>query len=673
MKPDLNLACSIGLALASASSLAAPAPIGLYLVPGVFFDDGAAGAAASASGSKIHPSFRQALDMPQAVAQLQQLAKTRFEALAPGIDSKNRLRTLALSVQVTRATRYQINKPDGTSDIYLPITLSIYFSNPMTGEVLQSFSQTRYEIFSTPRQQLNSADEANVASRYREGFSVLLDETLAQARQQFSPYLVEARIVDTWRGYVVLDRGYQAGIGKGDLMQDADGNEIRVEHAGQHYAVAIPVLGKPKDGTTFSRPSMMKLSDVKKPRVLTLVSHGNADLPDAVATQLFSDKLGSRAPFATLPLNGNFSQVQAAIDRNTTIGHQVSGQRALPEYFIRVVLPAVRHYELPTNLNYKVQRHYRGWGFAELLSLDGRVLYAADVSQRIDDTVTHGAGFADADRREVVLKNTLNELAERFAKEITFRPQALKISEVSGDKFWIDDKSGSLQAGQSIRVYHSVGRPGGIGEDALVPSWEARVDGRDGDRVSAVPLLEIAGTPPRPASGDWILIDSVGNDASAGQRLAYCPATKSQVGSVALERFDLLAYATAAQSSLNMVNPQLPSLLAGKVGGQSGFRKDLTLPAVAHDQCLEALYRTDPQDQACSGNVCSPRFTMRMAYRQKQGDQVRRQMILEHLFTTSGYPVSTPAPTTSTLHHTELEHDARALLGDVIKQLTNSR
>jgi hypothetical protein len=36
------------------------------------------------------------------------------------------------------------------------------------------------------------------------------------------------------------------------------------------------------------------------------VSEGNPDLSDAVSTQLFADRLGSSAPFATLPLNANF-------------------------------------------------------------------------------------------------------------------------------------------------------------------------------------------------------------------------------------------------------------------------------------------------------------------------------------------------------------------------------
>jgi hypothetical protein len=663
--------CTLGLSVLSQLALATPSSIGLYIVPGIFFDDGSAVANAANQSSKIHPSFKQALNVPAAVKQLQQFAASRFDSLLPTIDSKNRLRALALSVQVTRASQYQIKKPDGTSDVYLPMTLSLNFSNPMTGEVLQSFSQTRYEVFSSPNQSLNQKDEATIASRYREGFATLLDETLAQARQQFSPYLVEARVADTWKGFVILDRGYQEGIGKGDLMEDADGNEIRIEHSGQHYAVAISVLGQVKEGKAFSRPSMMKLSDVKKPRVLTLVSQGNADLPDAVASQLFSDQLGSKAPFATLPLNSNFSQVQAAIDRNTSLGHEVSGQRALPEYVIRLVLPPVRHFELPTNLDYKVQRQYSAWGFAELLSLDGRVLYAADVSQQISDTVSHGVGFADADRREVVLKNTLNELAGRFAKEISFKPQMLKVSEAAGDQFWVEDK-GALQPGQIIRLYHNVGKPGGITEDALVPTWEARVEKRDGQRISAVKIMAIAGHPPAPAKDDVVLLESMANaGATANERVAYCPAEKSQIGSVAIERFDQLAYAVAAESSLNLVNPALVGLVKGRVGGQSGFKKDLALAEISHDQCIEALYRTDRQEQTCSDPVCTAHFNMRIAYRLKKAETVLEKKILEHVFTSSGYLATTPVESVSNLYQTELEKDARGLLGEVVKLLVN--
>lgn len=661
---------ALGAAIAAAGgwaghAAAAPAA-GLYVVPGIFFDDGAAGA----GSSKVDPAFRPALDVKQASALLQERAQAHFKALAPDLDSKNRLRTLALSVQVTRVSRYRIDKSDGTTDIYLPITLSVYFSNPMTAEVLQSFSQTRYDVLTVARAQGAAGIDAKVAAAYRAGFAALLDSTLAAAAAQFNPYVVETRVADTWRGFVILDQGYQAGIGKGDVLNDGE-SEIRVEYAGQRYAVAVPVLGAPRDGAVFSRANTMALSDVRKPRVLALVSDGNPDLSDAVSTQLFTDKLGSGAPFATLPLNANFSQVQASIDSHTRIGHEVSGRRALPDYFIRMVVPPARHYELPTNLSYKARQSYQAWVFAELLSRDGRVLYAADVSQRIDDTVTDKSGFNAADRREVVLKNALNELAERFGKEVRFKPLSLQVSGAAGDNFEVDDPGMNLQIGDTIRTYRNAGRPGGIAEDALVPTWEASVVGRDGARVTASPVLPVAGKPPRPAAGDLVLFDSVASAGASGQRVAYCPAQKSQVGSVALERFDWLAYASAAQAPVVMMNPGLAALVKGKVGGQSGFAGNLELRPGAYDKCLEALYRIDPKERTCDDGMCAQGYGIRLAYRQKAGGSAAGQAILEHAFTSNGYPAAADADNVGVLQRIDLDKDTRAGLDAVMKQLLN--
>jgi hypothetical protein len=658
------------LALAGAAQHAQAAPsVGLYVVPGIFFDDAAPGAAqSSGTSSKIDPGFRSSLDIGQTVALLQQRAQAHFPSLEATIDSKNRLRTLALSVQVTRVSRYQIDKTDGTTDIYLPITLSVYFSNPMTGEVLQSFSQTRYDVMTVSHSLAQTDVDAKVRAAYRSGFASLLDSTLTTAASQFNPYVVEAKVADTWRGFAILDKGYQAGIGKGDVLDDGDA-ELRVEYAGQNYAVAVPVLGTPKDGAVFSRASTMALADVKKPRVLALVSDGNTDLSDAVSTQLFTDKLGSNAPFATLPLNANFSQVQASIDSHTGIGHEVNGNRALPDYFIRMVLPPARHYELATNLSYKTRQSYQAWAFAELVSRDGRVLYSTDVNQHIDDTVTNQSGFGVADRKEVILKNALSDLADRFSKEVRFTPVTLKVTDTSSDTFQVDDPGMNLQPGDSLRVYHDAGSLSGMAEHALVPAWDANVVSRDGSKITATAVLPVAGKPPRPSSGDVVLIDSVANAGAGAQRLAFCPVDKNQIGSVSLERFNQLAYASAAHAPITLVDPTLAALVKERVNGQSGFSKTLELKPAVYDRCLEALNRIDQKEQKCDNGVCATVYNVRLAYRQKAAGTVLGQAILEHGFTTDGYPTSTDTANVTALQNIDLDADTRAGLDGVIKQL----
>lgn len=219
----ITFAAATVLACMSSHAFAASA-VGLYVVPGIFFDDAASATSGypSAGSSKIDSAFRSSLDIGATVSLMQQDAQAHFPALTQNLDSGNRRRTLALSAQVTRASRYEIPKTDGTTDIYLPVTLSVYISNPMTGEVLQSFSQTRYDVLTVSGTPTSEENASKVSAAYRSGFSTLLNSVLTTAASQFNPYVVEAKVADIWRGYVILDQGYQAGIGKGDILDDDD-------------------------------------------------------------------------------------------------------------------------------------------------------------------------------------------------------------------------------------------------------------------------------------------------------------------------------------------------------------------------------------------------------------------------------------------------------------------
>jgi hypothetical protein len=658
------VAALAAMACVPAPALATGSP-GLYVVPGVFFSDAAHGESAAAS-SKIDTNFRSSLDIAAESALVQQIAQTHFPGIVPTIDKTNRQRTLALSVQVSRASLYEITKSDGTTDLYQPITLSAYISNPLTGEVLQSFAQTRYSIQTVSGDPASSQNAAKVRSAFRDGFEKLLNNVLTQASANFKPYVVEATAADTWKGYVILNKGFGAGIGKGDILDSAS-SEVRVEYAGEHYAVAVSVLGSPTSGDVFSRPTMMALSEVRKPRVITLVSEANPDLAPAVSTQLFADQLGSNATFSALPLNSNYSQVQSSIDTHTQIGHQVSANRSLPDYFIRLILPAAAQYSLPTNLSYKTQQVTQAWAYAELASRDGRVLYATDVADRVNDTVTDGSGFNGSDRREIVLKNALTSLAERFAKEVHFEPISLKLADASSDTFKVNDPGTALPVGASFRVYHDIGHVSGVPEDVLIPTWDATVSAHDDSTAVASPVLPVTGKPPRPESGDVVVMDSIANTASGGQRTAFCSAEK--FGAVEIEHFDDLAYAAAARTRLFLVDPQIATLVEGKVTGQSGFAADLHLQPPAHDRCLVAMYRVDAPAHQCDSGVCTDNFKVRLGYQFRQNDQVVSQTILQHSFNASGYPEQTSADAVSALLGLDLSTDIRSNLDAVITQL----
>lgn len=67
--------------------------------------------------------------------------------------------------------------------------------------------------------------------------------------------------------------------------------------------------------------------------------------------------------------------------------------------------------------------------------------------------------------------------------------------------------------------------------------------------------------------------------------------------------------------------------------------------------------------------MCAQSYNIRLAYRQKASGKPAGQAILEHAFTTSGYPAVTDATNTSALETSDLEKDTRASLDGVMKQL----
>ncbi|MFO1234486.1 MAG: hypothetical protein U1E47_05235 [Rivihabitans pingtungensis] len=78
------------------------------------------------------------------------------------------------------------------------------------------------------------------SSQYtQQSFEPHLDELLTHAASQFKLYGWRCR--SHRKGWRLLDKAMRAGIGD---IRNADGNEIKIEHAGQDYAVATPVNGK---------------------------------------------------------------------------------------------------------------------------------------------------------------------------------------------------------------------------------------------------------------------------------------------------------------------------------------------------------------------------------------------------------------------------------------------
>src|SRR5262244_3515014 len=108
------------LLLASTGLASADVRYELFPVGGVFFSD-------DAGSSLIDADFRSVLSREE-LHYFEERFRKRFSA-AKTISEANYRRTYAVSLQIARASRYRVEKIDGTVDLYAPVTASIYFTN----------------------------------------------------------------------------------------------------------------------------------------------------------------------------------------------------------------------------------------------------------------------------------------------------------------------------------------------------------------------------------------------------------------------------------------------------------------------------------------------------------------------------------------------------------------
>lgn len=472
---------------------------------------------------------------------------------AATINSANRMKTFAASLQLTRASHYQVPGLDNTVTHFFPVTVSLNITNPLTGEIVYTTSKTRYELLKV----LDTASAEEVHTQqlamYEGNLLKLISSVVAEAAKNFRPQEVSAGLSREWNGLYVLDKGLDAGIAPGDDLQDAKGNLIKVVHSGSTYAAAIPVLvGKLDSIPRFSRYTTMSVNDIKKPRMLILPDARRQDGGDDVINELFSQLLARDTAFTLTPVNRNYQQVLNALDRETELGQAaVKQNRALPDFFIRLHTAPRTIYELPTNSASVVHRLYETMAFGEVLDGSGRVVFATSADASIDDEIVKGAGFDVGARYEVLLKNVVQELADKFSKGVQIRNISAAVARVEGGRVTVDDPSRALDVGVAVRIFHKLDQSGA--EALLVPVWEARVVERRGQQVDLELVLPQTSAMQKnnvqPEVGDVVLARTAGKGAAEGMRIEPCDVDRLQHGSYEMPSFGLFAYYSFAENS----------------------------------------------------------------------------------------------------------------------------
>lgn len=531
------------------------------------------------------------------------------QSLTDSITPQNKFRSYAASLQVVRADEYAVKRPDGNVDIYLPLTLNLYFTNILSGEVLFSKSATSYRFLTETQEQYQAGDSRErIAAAYNQSTTALVQQLVKDASGQFNPFTIDARVIKQWEGFSVINKGMDAGIGVGVELLTPQGAGLKIIHTEAGYAVGTPTLGNITPEDTLSLYSTAANKDIRKPKVLVM----NADTPDEIPGQFasiqFSENIGNKAAFTITPVNPTYQAVLQQIVRNGGLQQaEITQRRELPDYYIRIKVLPPQQYELATSQNFGKVRVFSTMAFAELIDQNGRVLYSTHASSELQDQIIDGGmAFDISDRHKVLYSNLLDTLSQSFINNVRFNREDLPLLQADANSVLISDAAGRLTAGQNVHLFHTL--PGDKGlPDIQVPIWELQVDERQGQGAKASYLLPFSeGSKISASTNDFVRVDGNKSGAASGVRLAPCN-TVLDKGSIQTPFLKDLAYFSAG-SALTFpfygadypVSPSQQSMSQALESLQhAGFSKPLKLLPPAPTFCIEPIVKADEVKREC--------------------------------------------------------------------------
>lgn len=591
------------------------ADLNIYASKGLFGVDTACPTVASTS-SAVDCAFIQAIDVPSLRQQLsqyfsQQLQQDFPQQIVSQIDSSNKQRTFVASLEVLRAKRYDVPK-QSTTEIFLPVTLNLKLTNILTGEVLYSTSSTLNQPLQVLTAELDSpAVTTRIQTQYQKSLLSLAQQVTSKLKPELQLSEIQTEVIDQWKNYLILNKGYVQGIGRDDELSAPDGGLIRVVQADSNYSVAIPVLlnGKSKQ---FSKLTSSATSAINKPKVLIADVLTYQDESKELIEQVFAGAIGDQAAFSLTPVNRQYALLAQSIGEETKLAQAEDiNRRALPDFFIRLAVLPTLSFEQPQG-SMTTQRVTHAQVMGELIDASGQVIFAAWAEDHIEDVISEGMSFSADARREIAVKNALLKLGDQFKREVKFSKADLKVTAVNGQQIVIDDPAQRLTEGLSIKVFRIHNTQG---KSIFVPIWDAQVDARQGAQVSANLILPVSGDGQQAVSvnkGDSIFLDTGSNVANLAQAHVFClNQAPEQLGNIKFDAYTALSHVAFARYSkfpfyatgagLPQQQSLAQSVLALTKG--AGFRTDVKPHFVVPTQhCLQPVYRINPTSDsaACS-------------------------------------------------------------------------
>lgn len=595
------------------------------------------------------------------------------------INSLDRFNTFIVALQVNRISKYVIDKGNGNSDVYLPITETLYFSDVTNGKILYSYSVTNYAFKTVVNAQVNSPalNKELVAVSFEEALTRLIGKATAN----FSPEHHSYKIADKQLGFYFFNSGARDGLKQQTVLEDGP-NLLNIVYASDDYAVASKVMGDVDLSHDWNSTSNPSLANLNKPLVyVTTNVKGSEDCNSSTepfdpsnVQQQFTDAIGDTGPFAVTSISPEYGKlIQHVTFENSGFNDKLVVRNiALPEYyaFLDIERPVVVN--LPTNLAHKQKLKVVQSASLRITNIEGRVIYSDTAVESITDEVVAGIGFDPSSRAEVALRNVFTTLADRARKNLKFQKLRLQVTAAKQNDFSLNDALGQLNIDDSVSLLHPVSSSKVTAKTPLfAPIAKGSVQDLVGTSAQGV-LLPPEGPMPEVQtavrSGDFAELDMAAAGSGTLKRPVNICAGPAGLGAVSIDGIDELALTALTTAGLTGIHKrdETKNVVLGLDLAKPYRFKDAQQsdPAV----CIMAVYKIDPIATNCdNAQICTQKLSTKAGFRILKGDTVVAKLAFDGKVTTEGYLSSTPPDLVSKLVSVNAQPNILELLSGLAK------
>lgn len=391
------------------------------------------------------------------------------EGLPAGVPLSQALReTLVASLHISRADLWAINKIS-SQDIFLPYTLTLNLTNAGSGEVVFTVSHSVVPQGTFTLRNGIAEARGQLEKSLLNGVGALVDK----AALAYKPYPIPATVRDKVGERVfVLDKGRLAGFRQGDRV----GTDAVVSFADANYSVINAGLFPLAPGQIIEKSATAPADVLARPSVFVVVSEQPKGMSANYLRIIFEQQLGQGKALTVMPGNESFSQIRRLMVERAHAPNIDLFDRPLPDFVLRIRVYTLPSTHFETNLPGVRMHTFEAYALAELLDRSGRVVYAANIKNRIDDQVAADVAFSEQSREDTVISNALQQLADKMSSE--FKPQTLRVPiAVRGEGYSLDDPGGSVPPGATGVALRKKGRVNGIAGEVWFPVGTYTVDG----------------------------------------------------------------------------------------------------------------------------------------------------------------------------------------------------